>query len=84
MRGNRTPENLQQPAQPANDLGQMCISHRGKEWVVVEYAGQDDEYILAEFDRMQDAARYCEKQRPFYNNLDVMRRTPDGHLTTEY
>lgn len=57
-------------------------------WVIVEYAGQDDESIRADFANYRDAIRAIKNW--YYpdelQNLSVkiMRRRDDGVLTTEY
>lgn len=59
-----------------------------KPWVVVEHAGYTTEEIVCECDTYDNAwtamhERYTDFEREELD-VDIMKRLPDGDLTTEY
>lgn len=53
-----------------------------KEWCVVEDPAHDGRIVVS-FDNYNDAAKYITNRRAG-RRLDIMRRTLNGNLTTEY
>jgi hypothetical protein len=54
------------------------------QWVVVENAGTDDEDIWSDHDTLPAALKELENCGGRDNGFDLMKRRPDGTLTTEY
>jgi hypothetical protein len=57
------------------------VTESGLAWVVVQNPGQDDEVILSEHQSLSEAI--CSDDVK-YEMVDVMKRLPDGTLTTEF
>jgi len=86
MKTANNPEN-QQPHGLGN-LGQISTSHAYPQWVVVEQAGTDDESIVNDHYTFREAAQNI--ARNYYPDereelgVQIMKRLPDGTLTTEF
>lgn len=57
-----------------------CGKTKSKPWAIVEGAGTDDERLVDEFDTFNLALK-CKSKYP---GADIMRRTRNHSLTTEY
>jgi len=53
-------------------------------WVVVDKAGTDDEYIVIDYYTFEAAKSYRDQMAEDFDALDIMKRLPDGTLTTEF
>lgn len=53
-------------------------------WVVVEAAGTDDESIWSDHAKFTEAAEELVKAGGAAAGFDLMKRLPDGTLTTEF
>lgn len=55
-------------------------------WVIVANVGQEDEYILDTYPTWGKAMDAMDKlyNPSFVSGFDIMKRLPNGELTTEY
>jgi hypothetical protein len=64
-----------------------CAEGEGKPypaWVVVDKAGTDEESIVIDFYTPEAAFAYKADMADEFDALDIMKRLPDGTLTTEF
>lgn len=75
------PENTTKTNEAHPSLGKLATA---KPWVVVEDAGTDRENILDEYPTWKAAFEDNEAFGELASGLDIMKRLPDGTLTTEF
>lgn len=81
MHHSDNPENQQ----PHGLRNLVQISRKAyPQWVVVQNAGTDDESIVNDFYTYDAATSYVADFSYDFDGLDIMKRNPDGTLTTEH
>lgn len=85
MTAANKPEN-QKTQGGLSDLGQISTNHASDypKWVIVENAGTDAEDIWSDHHTFNSALKELMICGGTDNGFDLMKRLPDGSLTTEF
>lgn len=79
---NQTKSFDEEDSEVSVQMGFNPIKPKPKKYVLVQNAGQDDEFIVEEFRTIEEAYAF---QHEFNDDVfEIMKRLPDGTLTTDF